>query len=232
MKDYVEQYLEAKRLVIEQNRPTCQKRFFQHVADKFLAFAEEKLTEKELKVASGILKGKPLPEIGAEMGCSGDSIRLCWHKIEPVLLEQIDFPAYRNENKTLSDENAKLRDENAKLREEVERLRTKIIELERTRDLSPTPFSTPLSELGFSTGTQIGLSDLGCKTLGDLVQLDELTIMKTRRLGPTVTAKIKDKLQPLGLHLGMDLMHMSDEDFTAIIDKLKAYLNKFLNTND
>ena len=24
MKDYVEQYLEAKRLVIEQNRPTCQ----------------------------------------------------------------------------------------------------------------------------------------------------------------------------------------------------------------
>ena len=52
MKDYVEQYLEAKRLVIEQNRPTCQKRFFQHVADKFLAFAEEKLTEKELKVAS------------------------------------------------------------------------------------------------------------------------------------------------------------------------------------
>ena len=56
MKDYVEQYLEAKRLVIEQNRPTCQKRFFQHVADKFLAFAEEKLTEKELKVASGILK--------------------------------------------------------------------------------------------------------------------------------------------------------------------------------
>ena len=104
--------------------------------------------------------------------------------------------------------------------------------MQRTRDLSPTPFSTPLSELGFSTGTQIGLSDLGCKTLGDLVQLDELTIMKTRRLGPTVTAKIKDKLQPLGLHLGMDLMHMSDEDFTAIIDKLKAYLNKFLNTND
>ena len=210
MKDYVEQYLEAKRLVIEQNRPTCQKRFFQHVADKFLAFAEEKLTEKELKVASGILKGKPLPEIGAEMCCSGDSIRLCWHKIEPVLLEQIDFPAYRNENKTLSAENAKLR-------EEVERLRTKIIELERTRDLSSTPFSTPLSELGFSTGTQIGLSDLGCKTLGDLVQLDEMTIMKTRRLGPTVTAKIKKKLQTLGLHLGMDLMHMSDEDFTALI---------------
>ena len=104
MKDYVEQYLEAKRLVIEQNRPTCQKRFFQYFADKFLAFAEEKLTEKELKVASGILKGKPLPEIGAEMGCSGDSIRLCWHKIEPVLLEQIDFPAYRNDNKTLSDD--------------------------------------------------------------------------------------------------------------------------------
>jgi hypothetical protein len=44
--------------------------------------------------------------------------------------------------------------------------------------------------------------------------------MKTRRLGPTVTAKIKDKLQPLGLHLGMDLMHMSDEEFTAIINKL------------
>ena len=107
MKDYVEQYLEAKRLAIEQNRPTCQKRFFQHVADKFLAFAEEKLTEKELKVASGILKGKPLPEIGAEMGCSGDSIRLCWHKIEPVLLEQIDFPAYRNENKTLREEGRK-----------------------------------------------------------------------------------------------------------------------------
>ena len=92
--------------------------------------------------------------------------------------------------------------------------------MERTRDLSPTPFSTPLSELGFSTGTQIGLSDLGCKTLGDLVQLDELTIMKTRRLGPTVTVKIKDKLQSLGLHLGMDLMHMSDEAFTAIINKL------------
>jgi len=232
MIDYVEQYLEAKRLVIEQNRPTCQKRFFEHVADKFLAFAKEKLDENEFKVAFDVLKGKPLPEIGAEMGCSGDSIRRSWHKIEPVLLEQIDFPAYRNENKTLSDENAKLRNENAKLREEVERLRTKIIELERTRDLSPTPFSTPLSELGFSTGTQIGLSDLGCKTLGDLVQLDELTIMKTRRLGPTVTAKIKDKLQPLGLHLGMDLLHMSDEDFTAIIDKLKAYLNKFLNTND
>ena len=107
MKDYVEQYLEAKRLVIEQNRPTCQKRFFQHVADKFLAFAEEKLTEKELKVASGILKGKPLPEIGAEMGYSGDSIRLYWHKIEPVLLEQIDFPAYRNENKTLREEGRK-----------------------------------------------------------------------------------------------------------------------------
>ena len=58
MKDYVEQYLEAKRLVIEQNRPTCQKRFFEHVADKFLAFAEEKLTEKELKVASGILDAR------------------------------------------------------------------------------------------------------------------------------------------------------------------------------
>ena len=232
MIDYVEKYLEAKRLVIEQNRPTCQKRFFEHVADKFLAFAKEKLDENEFKMAFDVLKGKPLPEIGAEMGYSVDSIRRSWHKIEPVLLEQIDFPAYRNENKTLSDENAKLRNENAKLQEEVERLRTKIIELERTRDLSPTPFSTPLSELGFSTGTQIGLSDLGCKTLGDLVQLDKLTIMKTRRLGPTVTAKIKDKLQPLGLHLGMDLMHMSDEDFTAIIDKLKAYLNKFLNTND
>ena len=85
MKDYVEQYLEAKRLVIEQNRPTCQKRFFQHVAEKFLAFAKEKLTEKEVKVASGVLKGKPLPEIGAEMGYSGDSIRLYWHKIEPVM---------------------------------------------------------------------------------------------------------------------------------------------------
>jgi hypothetical protein len=31
------------------------------------------------------------------------------------------------------------------------------------------------------------------------------------------TAKIKKKLQTLGLHLGMDLMHMSDEDFTALI---------------
>lgn len=74
MIDYVEQYLEAKRLVIEQNRPTCQKRFFEHVADKFLAFAEEKLDENEFKVAFDVLKGKPLPEIGAEMGCSGDSI--------------------------------------------------------------------------------------------------------------------------------------------------------------
>ena len=107
MKDYVEKYLETKRLVIEQNRPTCQKRFFQHVAEKFLAFAKEKLTEKEVKVASGVLKGKPLPEIGAEMGYSGDSIRLYWHKIEPVLLEQIDFPAYRNENKTLREEGRK-----------------------------------------------------------------------------------------------------------------------------
>ena len=44
---------------------------------------------------------------------------------------------------------------------------------------------------------------------------------RVRFFGPTVTAKIKDKLQPLGLHLGMDLMHMSDEEFTAIISRLQ-----------
>ena len=97
----------------------------------------------------------------------------------------------------------------------------KIHELQRPRDFLSTPFNTDISKLGLTINSQIGLSELGCKNLGDLVQLDAMTVRRTRKLGPTVAFRIEEQLKTMGLHFGMDLIHMSDEDFDDLVHRLQ-----------
>ena len=198
----------------ETKNQLVQKKFIHHVLESMLVIAKEKLSDKELMIASGLLEGKTMPEMGAEMGYTGERIRQFWQEIEPVLLEQIDFPAIREENQML-------RNENAQLKEENEKLTAKIHELQRPRDFLSTPFNTDISKLGLTINSQIGLSELGCKNLGDLVQLDAMTVRRTRKLGPTVAFRIEEQLKTMGLHFGMDLIHMSDKDFDDLVHRLQ-----------
>ena len=257
------------------NHLSVQKRFLLRVIDGLISMAEDQLSEKDAQIAADILRGKSTIEISKGRGCTPESVRQSWCRIEPILLERFDQTALLEKNQALRkekqvldeekqalhDENDKLNkkikelekdikratyhrgslaspdgadtsrlmisenlalhNENARLRREIELLKAELTEDEHSRTLYSTPFATDISELGFTHRIVVALSELGCKTLGDVVQCDAMTIQMYRKLGRSALLSIQSRLRDMGLKLGMDLKNMSDEEFNAHVERLK-----------
>src|SRR5262245_44450541 len=62
-----------------------------------------------------------------------------------------------------------------------------------------------IDELGFSNRIQTCLVDLGVKTVGDLVQTPELSLVAKRNFGRKSLLEVRAKLAELGLSLGLTI---------------------------
>jgi DNA-directed RNA polymerase subunit alpha len=85
--------------------------------------------------------------------------------------------------------NEEFEDEESEVNEKVERLKN-ILE-------------TPVEELELSVRSSNCLRNIDVKTIGDLAQLTEDEISKTKNFGKKSLQEIKDKLEEYGLNLGM-----------------------------
>jgi DNA-directed RNA polymerase subunit alpha len=85
--------------------------------------------------------------------------------------------------------NEEFEDEESETNEEMERLQT-ILE-------------TPVEELELSVRSSNCLRNINVKTIGDLAELSEDEISKTKNFGKKSLQEIKDKLQEYGLNLGL-----------------------------
>jgi DNA-directed RNA polymerase subunit alpha len=60
-------------------------------------------------------------------------------------------------------------------------------------------------EVGLSQRTAICLTTANIARIGDLVQMNEIELMRTPHVGPTALHEIKVMLAGLQLHLGMEV---------------------------
>lgn len=117
--------------------------------------------------------------------------------------------------------------ENLELKAEISRLKDEIRRLQidrRNRDLQATPFAKDLLDLGFSAPIYKSLMEAGCKTLADLLQYDAIRLLNIPNIGFSSVRKIKERLDLMGLSLGMDVYIMSDRDYNALVEKVNKIL--------
>ena len=211
------------------NEYNLQKRFLQKVFDCLITKARNYLSPKETRIAIELRRGDSTAEIGKKISRTSESVRHSWYKIEPILLEKFDNPTLQDENmvlreeiQTLTKDKQSLSDENNELIQKIDELEKELIKNSKHRALLSTPFGTDINSLGFSVRVTNGLMAINCKTLGDLVQFDLLTLTKAPKLGLRSVRDIEETLHNLGLRLGMDLVRMTDEEFDAHVERLNS----------
>jgi hypothetical protein len=195
---------------------TIRDRMLRSIIDQTIAIANDKLDKKDAEMVSSLLYGKSSLEIAKEMGYNDLYVRNHLHKAIPIIIDSLDYSALREENQRLLEENRELSEELNQIRERKQP--------SMLRNIRNTPFEVRIEKMDFSVRVINGLSELDCFTLADLVTTDELSLMKSRRMGGGSVNEIKSKLESLGLRLGMNLNRMSDGDFAKLVERLKPLM--------
>lgn len=190
-----------------------QDRFLKELIDCIIESVKDQLSDKEFIIVSGVLKGRPTSEIAKEIGRTDNTVWNTWRRVMPKLFDILEYP-------TVCKEKEDLADENKKLKEEIKQLKS----AQRGRNLQATPFAKDLTDFGFPTHLCNKLLEFGCKSLADLLQYDTYHLLNIPKIGASSICQIKERLNLMGLSLGMDLQHMSDEDFNALVKRVNDFL--------
>lgn len=197
----------------QDNLISMQEKFLKELTDSIIDNCKDELCETDLIIVSGILKGRPTLDIANEIGYSTQYVRDSLRRLTPKLLEITINTKVRKEKQDLAEENKKLKDE-------ISRLNS----IKHVRDLKSTPFAKDITEFGFEPRICNILIECGCNTLEDLLQYDKKSLLKLPKIGLGSIVAIKERLDQMGLSLGMDLQNMSDKDFNALVKKLNVSL--------
>ena len=110
-----------------------------------------------------------------------------------------------------------LKDEINGLKDEIRRQQLN----RRDQTLQAAPFTRDLLDFGFSPHFY---RRSGIKTLADLLEYDENHLLNIPNIGRRAIDKIEERLDMMGLSLGMDLRNMSAQDFDALVENLNDFL--------
>lgn len=216
--DEIQQEEQKVKRLYEDGQRTIQDKFFKELTDSIVDTVKDRLSERDFIIVSGVLKGKPTLEIAKEAGCNVETVRHNWHRITPKLIELINDSTVRQEKEDLAEENVK--DEIRRLKAELSQLQTE----HRNRDLQASPLAKDLLDFGFSPHIYMTLSESGCKTLVDLLQYDAKRLLSLPNIGFASVRQIKERLDLMGLSLGMDLRTISDQKYDALVEKVNDFL--------
>ena len=209
----------VKRLY-EDGQRTIQDKFFKELIDSIVDTVKDRLSERDFIIVSGVLKGKPTLEIAREVGCTMETVRHNWRRITPKLFEFLNYPTVRKEKGDLEEENQKLKNEISRLKDDIRRLQID----HRDQDLQAAPFTRDLLDFGFSPQIYRKLIRSGCITLADLLEYDGKRLLSIPNIGRRAINQIQERLDMMGLSLGMDLRNMSAQDFNALVEKVHDFL--------
>lgn len=217
LQDEIEKNEQTVKSLYEDNLWSIQDKFFKELSDSILDSVKDQLSEREFFIVSGVLKGKPTLEIAKEAGCNVETVRHNWHRIAPKLIELINDPTVRQEKEDLAEENQKLKDEINGVKDEIRRQQLN----RRDQALQAAPFTRDLLDFGFSPHFY---RRSGIKTLADLLEYDENHLLNIPNIGRRAIDKIQERLDMMGLSLGMDLRNMSDKDYNALVENVNNFL--------
>ena len=170
------------------------------------------LREREREILKRTTMGDNPDVIAAEYGISRERVVQIGALAALKISDTTDFEQLVNENKDL-------RENNKKLNEQVDYLNEKLSAYDWDRKLASTIFMKCIGDLPFSVRTQNALKSIYCETLGDVVRLDKIDLMKARNFGKKCFSEIDDYIIKHGLHWGMRLDLMSAEELASLSDK-------------
>ena len=180
-----------------------------------ISLSEGYLKDRESGILTEIIKGVKLEDIGNAFGLTRERVMQIATKAANKLASIEDLKQIRDENKTLKEENNRLSKENNLLKKYITDQRITIDAYENSDKLHSTIFEKRLIDLNLTVRTQNGLKSLNCDTLGDVVKLDILMLMKARNFGKKSLTEIDEFIKRLGLHWGMNPEKMSVEELEA-----------------
>jgi len=196
-----------------EKRQSIQDRALRSLIDNSVLLAKDTLHDYEADVVSGLLQGKSSIEIAKELDLTREKVRQISLKAMPKFLSHLDYSEVREENN-------ELRKKADELQKEVDSLKQTNSVLGIARKIEGTPLSLELKKYGFSVRTLNKLDSIGCKNLVDVIKLDSITLLNKKNFGKGTIKAIENKLESIGLRLGMNLDSMSDEDFSDIVSRL------------
>lgn len=211
LNDEIQKWNQKVMNLRQDNLISNQEKFLKELIDSIIDNCKDQLSEVELIIVSGILQGRPTQDIANEIGYTTQYVRHSLRRLTPMLLEITKYAKVRKEKQDLAKENKKLKDE-------IRRLNS----IKYVRDLKLTPFAKDITEFGFQPRICNLLLESGCNTLEDLLQFDERGLLKIPKLGVGSVTVIKERLDQMGLSLGMDLQNMSDKEFNALVKKVSV----------
>lgn len=196
-----------------ENKQNIQDRALRSLIDNSVLLAKDTLHNYEADVVSGLLQGKSSIEIAKELDLTRERVRQISLKAIPKFLSHLDYSEVREENN-------ELRKKADDLQKEVDSLKQTNSVLWTAHKIEGTPLSLELKKYGFSVRTLNKLDSIGCKNLADIIKMDSLTLLNKKKFGNGTIKTIENKLESIGLRLGMNLDSMSDEDFSDIVSRL------------
>lgn len=168
------------------------------------------LSDRELGILSRITMGEKPQDIGVDYGLTIDRVFQIGAKAAAKISDLTEL-------EHLFDENKKLQKENRKLNQQIAILNDRLEKYESESKFSSTIFQKRISDLHLSVRTLNALQSLDCKTLGDVVQLEQSDLMKARNFGKKSLDELDYYITVHGLHWGMRLDLMTAEDLTSYI---------------
>lgn len=227
LNDEIQQNEQKVKSLYEDNLWSIQDKFFKELSDSIVDTVKDRLSERDFIIVSGVLKGKPTLEIAKEAGCNVETVRHNWHRITPKLIELINDPTVRQEKEDLAEENQKLKNDISRLKDDISGLKDDIRRLQidhREQNILVAPFNRDLLDFGFSPQIYRKLISSGCITLADLLEYDANHLLSIPNIGRRAIDKIEERLDMMGLSLGMDLRNMSAQDFNALVENVNDFL--------
>jgi hypothetical protein len=101
------------------------------------------------------------------------------------------------------------------------------MESQMTVKLFPVIEKTSIDVLGLSNRTHKALMKSNILSLADLVNHSEVSLLRISGLGRNCLNELREKLQPHGLRIGMELSYFSGEKGQVKIDIPAALYDKF-----
>ena len=215
----------------EPKRVTQRQYLTQRLLTAAINSASGVLTKEERQVLVGLMQGKSYHDISDELQLTYARI----HQKEKEATNKI-LPFLNIADLHL--ENMRVREENQRLYEEIQRLQAAQVNTAKhtdspskqprtstlSRNFQGTSFDRMIYDIGLTYRYLKPLSELGIRTIGDLVKLDKMTLVRSPKIGYDACKEIEEKLKALGLHLGMNLNNMSDKVFDTHVKRMSETL--------
>ena len=205
--------IEAKPQRVTQRRYLTQK-----LLTAAIDSASGVLTSDERQVLMGLVQEKSYYDIGEDLQLTKARIYQKEREATNKILPFLNIVELRLENERVREENQKLYEENQKLKNQQNPI--------TTRNLHGTPFDLRINDLGLTHRCLKPLKEFGIITIGDLVRLKKVDLVRSGKFRYDVCKQIEEKLNVHGLHLGMDLDYMSDEAFDDHVKRMSEKLGK------